>query len=1098
MSKKHRKISLIFIGFLLALLTIVSFAEPPEAPNQLITENPYKEVKTVEANKNREHAEMNIGVNKLKVKEIEGIELESGEIVVYLPEEKIQNKMIQNEVYYVADSVDIFSETTDRKKKKNVEKNINKIEFERKKDYITIKKNNSKELFLGKIDLEGNALKEIWGIKKVSRALDIGGCQIVIRDWDVIKKYLDIFNTTELTFYYASMGGLLRVSPGNTPSINNFAALERDEYSHTHTGNSSSYDPKAGCLTYTTGSYIKKFDISKGGQLLRHIDLPDTSGGVATMGYIVDSMFYTVYPENELISTFAITKNRYGYKDETNINEHALVYRLNFGGSVSQALKNIDEKFGKDTFEQKFDYTTHRVLTTREHNSIFRINPQIKPAPLGNIDIDLANPMVAGTIGYPPGRIRIYSNSISSSVPLIGNLGNDDMIISSDIKNGQYKLNKASGSYIPINPNELGGNKVDITINTGDGDFKTTREIFTENSDKFNGMMSTAYNGGRGGIEVGVDYQQSDRSNYGTDISLTSWDLEAKNIKVTMKHPLIENIFNISVPEFNAEFYYNKNISQTLPTEIDYSLKVLQGNVIREHSGEMKFKFNIGTKDYDLRILEADNNKINLSIKIPKQVILEVTDSLGNKQSLPFVTEVTASTGILGEDANYYYIHAPNDGWTLNSAVNGVVTLKTMYKTNISITSVSGNNLNLVSIGAKSYRTGKEKRTTIVDKVDLKVELANFNETIDASSLKILENLFTNNEFYGLIQNENRIVLKDGTTEIFNTTLESLKTNPQQILNAGVAIKYNEATNKFEFIKEKYVNYNGNLKLEIRSSNNLLLYIVNLQLINSIIETNAIVTFDRNDFNLVQGDEAQPYGRIRISSTSNSDLSAKMGIIDATDQIVTDKNRKNGQFLQGKITGSTYPLQEHHFGKTIDITVGSHKRSVKIADDLNENPMVTHVFRDQGGIVVYVDYQPLGISNGGIDFLLKLWDGEAKSIPIKVEYPDGAVSNYTVNIPEFEGKNYYNEDLPLANEYLPTKKYTKDINEFMSGELDRIKLGTKDYDLRILGENALGLSNLRVQIPREITLEATDSENNTQNLTFAVSLRDTQNGAASI
>ncbi|MGL5245111.1 MAG: hypothetical protein ACRC7R_08070, partial [Sarcina sp.] len=68
----------------------------------------------------------------------------------------------------------------------------------------------------------------------------------------------------------------------------------------------------------------------------------------------------------------------------------------------------------------------------------------------------------------------------------------------------------------------------------------------------------------------------------------------------------------------------------------------------------------------------------------------------------------------------------------------------------------------------------------------------------------------------------------------------------------------------------------------------------------------------------------------------------------------------------------------------------------------------------------------------------------------------------------------------------------------MSGELDRIKLGLKNYDLRILGVNALGLSNLRVQIPREITLEATDSENNTQNLTFAVSLSGLQNATSSI
>lgn len=110
MSKKHRKLSLILIGFLLILLTIMSFATPLEAPNQLIIENPYKEVKTVEANKNREHAEMNIFVNKLNPKNIKGYKIDDNEYYVELPSEDI---LKENEVYYISKSIeelpDIYS-----------------------------------------------------------------------------------------------------------------------------------------------------------------------------------------------------------------------------------------------------------------------------------------------------------------------------------------------------------------------------------------------------------------------------------------------------------------------------------------------------------------------------------------------------------------------------------------------------------------------------------------------------------------------------------------------------------------------------------------------------------------------------------------------------------------------------------------------------------------------------------------------------------------------------------------------------------------------------------------------------------------------------
>ncbi|WP_407536517.1 hypothetical protein QCB49_11085 (plasmid) [Cetobacterium somerae] len=113
-----------------------------------------------------------------------------------------------------------------------------------------------------------------------------------------------------------------------------------------------------------------------------------------------------------------------------------------------------------------------------------------------------------------------------------------------------------------------------------------------------------------------------------------------------------------------------------------------------------------------------------------------------------------------------------------------------------------------------------------------------------------------------------------------------------------------------------------------------------------------------------------------------------------------------------------------------------------MTNNINEDPTNLYEF-NQSGLKIGIDYQALNTSNGGIDFVLMEWHGKAKTSIIKVEYPDGAISNYTLNIPEFEGKNYYNEKLPLANEYLLTKKYTKEINSFIGGDLRFYKAGNK-------------------------------------------------------
>lgn len=109
------------------------------------------------------------------------------------------------------------------------------------------------------------------------------------------------------------------------------------------------------------------------------------------------------------------------------------------------------------------------------------------------------------------------------------------------------------------------------------------------------------------------------------------------------------------------------------------------------------------------------------------------------------------------------------------------------------------------------------------------MELANFNETIDISNTPISQKVYSTNGYYGLIQNENKLVLKDGNKTLFETTFEELTKTKKEISEAGVSIKYNSAQdankNQFEFEKIKGVNYNKTLRLEIYTSGGQLLSI---------------------------------------------------------------------------------------------------------------------------------------------------------------------------------------------------------------------------------------------------------------------------------
>lgn len=425
----------------------------------------------------------------------------------------------------------------------------------------------------------------------------------------------------------------------------------------------------------------------------------------------------------------------------------------------------------------------------------------------------------------------VYPISSADNNSVIGILNANNTIETSGKKNGQFKALEVSGQTTALKDSDIGK---EITISVNEQKQKVTLDQ-TSNVMEIKEFQLA-------GLTVYVDYESVNTNNGGLRFAFANWDKQAKKIKIKVEFTDRINTYNISIGAFDPEIYYNKKIYQDKPTNINYELKTLEGNFIRDHTGHTQIKFNVGTSDYDLKILGKDNdNASSLNIKIPKTIILKVRDDKGTEKQISFSTDITIKyNGILKEDSHYYYIYPASNGVNNSeSNIYATVRLMTMFKAgSVSWNYIVGENLKLVSVGSKIG--ADEKYSTIIDNVNLKMELANFNERIDVSNIKNLEKVYSTKGYYGLIQEENKIVLKelDGNREIFRTTFKELTTTEQEISEAGVSIKYNYGSiqdvhkNQFEFKKINGVDYNKTLRLEIQTSNGQLLYYIDFTIIN--------------------------------------------------------------------------------------------------------------------------------------------------------------------------------------------------------------------------------------------------------------------------
>lgn len=171
------KIKKYILGLILVVFSVIAFAQLPEAPNTLITENPEKEVTTVDAPKNREHAEMNITVNKILIKEKEGISLSDGRAIVFLNDENEEEKinLAEDEVFYVTDSLENFPDISTVNGKRTIS-NLKRVKESAVGNGIIVKdygeflllegKNLKASLYMGKVNKKDGTVSKMWKIEE--------------------------------------------------------------------------------------------------------------------------------------------------------------------------------------------------------------------------------------------------------------------------------------------------------------------------------------------------------------------------------------------------------------------------------------------------------------------------------------------------------------------------------------------------------------------------------------------------------------------------------------------------------------------------------------------------------------------------------------------------------------------------------------------------------------------------------------------------------------------------------------------------------------------------------------------------------------------
>lgn len=160
--------------FLLGLFFFSMNSYSNTIPNEKIYSNPQKEIKTVEAKKNREHAEMTITINKLTPKKITSQNV-NGILEVNFPEN--EGTLLEGERFIFSNELANINPKTRNESRS----------YLLKENKLKLVKNNLEEVFyMGKVSSDGKNLKAVYEVTtKAPKAATISSAEIDVTKWKV-------------------------------------------------------------------------------------------------------------------------------------------------------------------------------------------------------------------------------------------------------------------------------------------------------------------------------------------------------------------------------------------------------------------------------------------------------------------------------------------------------------------------------------------------------------------------------------------------------------------------------------------------------------------------------------------------------------------------------------------------------------------------------------------------------------------------------------------------------------------------------------------------------------------------------------------------
>lgn len=1085
------------ILLIIILCSAFTFAELSQAPNTLITENPDKEVTTVEAPKNREHAEMNITVNKLIPKEIEGYKVDKTEYYIELPKNE---KLEENEVYFITkrieDLPDISSVNGKKiianlKKFENYSMETDEFSYIIDKKYIIIDKAplDIEKFFITKINKNSGEISGIYEANKFVTApvIELEGKitsdnskiifqldnkileEIKEKELRIGKTLKDIFhkktrfvrnlNNDILNYELNEKEKILSIENRDLDTIR-MLVMNDDKIERVYIGKPR-FIEVTDTLTFGNDGWDTVVNSKIKNKLLIAPDdkVKIMADGISEVIEGTGSDFTNPsslrVPGSRLYSFPALYLRYVKEGNDSFIRLTRNVNVLNYNRKVTV------EVYSKEGV-LKYKYIINNLKLEKKTKAEIQLNkPLVK-----------ADEYVSSTYGWM--TIGPDAERITPAPLEVGILDSTGKIPSSSYKNGQFNTIAKSGS---INSLNLLGYKAGETFKIKVNGHETDIRVVNPDSQSGNPVETTELNTGTSGLKMRLDYESTSKiGKGGVYLAIDKWDYQKHDVEIEIITKYAINNISLKIPALELKSYYDETKDKgtvTLTTN-DFTGEGVLGTI------------DVGMKDYDLQILGKGNyshlglffpfcGTITGKAALPDGTEVEVPLTLSERDIPEYITHIVwnpslyssllnVRTGRAGENAGYT---AKFDVKIDTSGRRSVKSkdLERLFSQPRFIITVDKTSAPEGIIWLK--HTGIEKVEKVIDKLVINVNrVTNNTEVVEITGK---DTITTTKSFIGLDASDNITITVDGETPV------NIKGNA---LIAGYTIPslssytFTSVGDKIKVVKKGGDLEKGiNKKITFEAKSHEGLSLAKFVMENFIDRLLGEVTVTLKN-PLVETESSRNYGWIKIYPNSTDDKTAKVGYL-LEDASIAGSTIKNGQFTSTKAEGTIAPFIQKDNSK---IKVTSSAGENKIINIGTGNPIVATDINVGNNIKSKIDYER---NESGVYFSLEEWNLVGKSFWVQVE-GETFRNKISFVIPDLDMEVYYDKTKTASIGTLDygAKKVSNTIIEdslnskssFLGGELARFEIGTKDLDLRILG-NSAGTNNLRIEIPKTIPVE---------------------------